>query len=336
MFEGGREEIKEAFKAFEDFGGGITEEFARDAKKAEDSMLLLKFGMTNLKTRIAAEFLPQVVKTARRMSEWVKKILDLVKHTNALKHAFAILVPAATLGIIYRIAKLFGLADQGVGSFLKSLLKFGPIILIIAGLGLVFEDLWTMMEGGNSVIGKTLDKMFGVGTATAYAEKLRDVWAQIKEVWKQTSPVVGALGKEMLDLFVAAMPYMIKGILVLAHVIGGVVALLGGFVQSIMAIPEAIKKGDFEVIGKIIDKAGDTALGMGGLVGKDLSMDFGEARTTSFAPGGANFAGPMQVTIENNISGTSDPKVAAKLAGDATKKAIGGADMRAAFAAVQP
>lgn len=60
---------------------------------------------------------------------------------------------------------------------------WGPVVApfvaaaaAIAAVGLVLDDVWTFIEGGDSALGRFIDSMFGTGTSAQFARALREEW----------------------------------------------------------------------------------------------------------------------------------------------------------------
>ena len=53
------------------------------------------------------------------------------------------------------------------------------VVGIVSALVLIFDDLITFVEGGDSAIGRLIDSLFGVGTATQYVHELREEWEAV-------------------------------------------------------------------------------------------------------------------------------------------------------------
>ena len=59
---------------------------------------------------------------------------------------------------------------------LRLLLPWLPFIALAAAAAIAIDDFWTFMEGGNSVIGRVLDSLLGIGTSEKVVRLLKEVW----------------------------------------------------------------------------------------------------------------------------------------------------------------
>jgi hypothetical protein len=96
---------------------------------------------------------------------------------------------------------------------LPVILQILPFFLIwaaaIATVVLVVDDLLTLFEGGDSVIGRFLDEMFGIGTAARVAAFVQRAWAAFI-VWIRTQaiPFIQRLGRELVALWPRVRPVL--------------------------------------------------------------------------------------------------------------------------------
>lgn len=209
------------------------------------------------------------------------------------------------------------------------ILAKSPIILFATGLFLLFEDLYTLMTGGESVIGETMDKLFGAGAASEFAKQLWGVWDQLVVAFNAASPALQALG----DVGKAVLPPILNVFVWLVKIMASALTLLGGLVTAIGEMANAFgdvrKKGGsvFDAIfskagaagslltpegkaGKAIDKAGDTVFGSGSNPGL-LSVPAPSANGPQW--GGMVSPNVTQTNqVEINVNGEGDPTAVAR------------------------
>lgn len=312
----GREGFEKLFKEADDLGIILGKDFVEAADEAGDQLDRLGFVTRALKSQAALALLPIVKDIAMKLTEWAAKARKLASETNVVQAGLA------ALGVVgaFQIGKLINV----FGVLAKS-----PIILFATGLFLLFEDLYTLMTGGESVIGETLDKLFGAGAASEFAKQLWDVWDQLVIAFQAASPAlaqIGEIGKAALGPILNIFVWLVK-------ILASALTLLGGLVTAIGEMANAFgdvrKKGGsvFDAIfsragaagsllapegkaGKAIDRAGDAVFGSGSKPGL-LSVP-------APRPGGPQWSGmvPGNVTqtnqVEINVNGAGDPKAVAR------------------------
>jgi hypothetical protein len=245
LFKDGSKGVRAALDEFEALGGGMSEDFVQAADEVDDEMTRVHLVFTKVSTQIVASLLPAVRWVTDATKTLGQKLQWLGENTNAVETVFIALGVAAAV-----------LARESIAALVATLLEFAPIILLVGGLYLIFDDLFTLVTGGDSAIGQLLDTLFGVGTAEKVVTALGDAWAWVKEnlgdgpIWIQSIKDVA-------------------GVVWIA--VKAVVALGAALVGAGKALFHIVT-GDWGKIGKDIDTAGDQIFGKnghGGLFGDD-------------------------------------------------------------------
>jgi hypothetical protein len=138
---------------------------AHTAKEYDNQLRKFKETIKTLTTDIGMGLLPIGTAIVMKFSEWADKLLVLVKHSNAVTVALGML--GAFMGLL---AVQWTLANL-------------PLLVTIAVLGLLYlaiEDLYTGLEGGDSIIKDWFENLMG-----------KDKWEDVIRTWKA--------GKEILD-----------------------------------------------------------------------------------------------------------------------------------------
>lgn len=216
----GGDSFREAREQMEALGGGMSEKFTEQAHEAEAANVRLTFAMQGLKSEAGGELIPMFASIVGWLTKGVVQVREFVKHTNIMSTAtlfFGTIAAVRALGSLRELVQVMGL--------LKSTTIFGlniPILLAAAAaliLYAVFDDFYGLLHGNESVIGDTLDELFGIGTAADMAYDLnealsatpsilfnigsilvRTVVVAFEEVYDAVSAVVGAI----LQLFSVA------------------------------------------------------------------------------------------------------------------------------------
>lgn len=361
MLKGGRAGAEGLSKQFDALGGGLDDGFIRAADDAGDATDRLRFVFRGIKAQIAMAVLPGFTQLVGKLTSLAVKARVFVKETNIVNEVLAGLAVVGgikTAGALLSLGKALGVVQGSAGGTLVSLLKFGLPLILITALGLLFEDLYVLMKGGDSVIGDFITKTFGIEKTNELVAALRQGWDAMSQAFASMGPTLKDIGTSLLDLGIKAIPYIIKAFVMLTAQIAGAAALLTAFIDSLIKLPHAIKTGDFSGIGKSIDRAGNA------IFGKTVGMvDPSTGKVTTHQEGGLmNFANgsaldfskaapPMAPTlpigpppppskveqnnaINMNIHTNGDPAAVGRAAADGVRRGLDqGADLKAAFAA---
>lgn len=313
----GSKGIDELTSQFNELGGGISKDFIEKADKVDKQLMRMKQGLGVFRSEIVIGALPALQWFSQKASAVVGYLIKFARHTNLAKEAVAILGSAAGLAALKAaagVAKLFGLFPKGEMSLLKTLASFGELGLIVGIailLFLAFEDIYNLIEGNESLIGNLMTEFLGADEATQVTEALRTAWNAVEDALKAVGPPLMDLLSAFGKIALAILPSMVEGFSVAVKIIAAAVTLLAAFVTSLLKIPEAIKKGDWNVIGSVIDKAGNAVFGKNGIYagvadkalhvdaqGRLDALDSPSVPATSTVGGGSGAGGPVQQNIQ--------------------------------------
>lgn len=201
----GREGFAEARKMMEELGGPTSKEFIENAKKVEESQVRLKFVWNNVSQAIAATFLPKVITVINFFVRMGKAAIDLNKQTNILKTGLLVLSAVAIAKVITQLGELARVAGvTGV----RTALAFAAPILIATALYLAFDEIYTLLNGGDTIIGRAADKFLGFGAAVDVANDLRDAWQDFLNVLEAVGNAAGDVATIISNIGAAALPNM--------------------------------------------------------------------------------------------------------------------------------
>lgn len=308
IMEDGSKGVRKYFEEAQELGIVLGKDFVKSADAAGDQLDRFHFVVRALKAQLATSLLPIVTSVMTKITNWGSKAIALAKSTNAIKVGM-VAVGAAGL---YWFTKL--------NSVVK-LLTMSPIAVGLTGLFLLFEDLFTMMRGGRSVIGETMDKLYGAGAAADFAQQLWAAWGQVKAALIETGPAFKVLG----DMAMQTLPPILNVFVWLVKIIGAGVTLLGGFVKAVGAMGEAfseVRKKGGNVFDSIFSKEGavGSLLGPGSEGKAGIAIDksiyaaenllsMPKPRISSDVAFGPPTAAQMSQTNQNTITinGATDP-----------------------------
>lgn len=326
MLQEGGEKVEKLFEQFELLGGGISEQFTEKAHEAEQDTVKLGFAMKGLKSTIAIELLPGFRAGTQKLTDWAIGAIKLAKETNIVKVAMIAMGAFGAMkavGPLLSLARTLGLVKEGFGGTVAGLLKFGATALLLAGIVLIFEDLYTMIQGGDSAIGDFIEETEGLGAKQEFITELKDAWASLKSVIDDTGFSVTSFVKEGLLGIINAIPYIIRGGELMAQVFGLVANVLMGIVDMIAEIPNAIKNLDFGFITRQADIHADVQKGILG----DISQTWGQLMNTGSKREAQTFErGSGPVVPASQVGAPSGPGIVAVNQKNETNITVQGAD----------
>lgn len=203
-FKASREEMEAQLDSMGELAGLYSEGFVRASEAANDELFFMSKQMSVLKAEIVMALLPAfrfVVTGIARMARGVREFLD---ETGLLDRWIRLgamggliaLIRAATTGLAGFVFN-WRLLGAWLGRVWALLRPFLPAILKFVAWALILDDIVTFLQGGDSALGRLLDKVFGAGTAAKTLSVLRGEFALLKDlIWG---------GGEALDAFNASL-----------------------------------------------------------------------------------------------------------------------------------
>jgi hypothetical protein len=162
----------------EQLGGGVTPEATEAARQYTMAQERLGRAGDSLRSVLATGLLPVLSWLTTKAAELGGWWARLTRGTHLVEVGMIALGATAAVVALSTI----GVWGPVVGPFLAA-------AAAAAALGLVFDDLWTFVEGGDSALGRFVDSMFGVGTSSQYAHELREEWEAVQNA------IAGAIAK---------------------------------------------------------------------------------------------------------------------------------------------
>jgi hypothetical protein len=179
LFTQGAEGVRRAREEFEELGGGISQDVIDQSVELTDEMTRFDTAMDGVRSNIALALLPAMNRFVTFMKDGAAAVGDLIEGTNVVEIVFVALGAAAV-----------ALAIKMVAAFAVPIAIFVGIVVIIGVLILFVDDLITLFQGGDSVIGEFIDTLFGIGTAQALVQDLTDAWNGLLLTVKEVSNAV--------------------------------------------------------------------------------------------------------------------------------------------------
>ncbi len=145
--------------------------------------------LKDLGTRLGLTILPSAEKVLLGTRNLIRAFTEWQKGTNILKAALIV------LGVIGAKVALGLLVSWG--GVLLPVLKFIAVVTIAA---FVLEDFLTFMQGGDSVIGRFIDSVFGPGSAAAAVDGLKEAWEGATLYWlNEVLPAIDNLKTDLVE-----------------------------------------------------------------------------------------------------------------------------------------
>ncbi len=351
-FEKGSKALKEIFQDVDDLGGGFNAAFIEQSRTVNVELKRLKMAWTSIYVALATEILPVVKRWTMDAIKTAKAVIHLAKTTYGFRTALV----ALTIGSIYlglkRLFALFGLGKFSIMNLFRALIN-NPGLVIFIGLitaaYLILDDLYTFMQGGDSIIGRFLDKIGGSGAALKFWHDMHDAFEKIVEALKPTIGGLKDFAKAAFQAFVDSVPQIIQwGAAIGTFVVSAIDSAISGLGELGTLIGGVFRAGKAYITGDFTggDKALDTAFADIGKSNdawqKRLGMywNANAAVQGAFAPKpdanmihpndtGREGAGlppppPPPITVNQtlHVHGASDPHATASAVGSATKKVV--------------
>lgn len=277
----GKEGMEELSKRFHELGGPASEELLRGAKENEEAHADLSKVIENLRRRITEKLLPGYTKVVQWSVKLVKAFTDVAQNSNIVTASMTVLGALAA-----KMALGFAVAHAAVIGF----------IVGVAAVILIVDDLITLFEGGESLIGETVNKIFGEGSDVVLMESLKAIWHEINEEIKM---VFGWLSK-ITDWYKESVENGLLG--ALGNIAGGALKFDSGGVHFISAQQRAQDQAEkqYSDLGGYNSK-GFTPNGVFG--GAKNSFNYSPNVTSPQMSGGVN----APVTIHVTAPAGTDP-----------------------------
>jgi len=145
---------------------------ARTADGFANSFRSLASKGRELLTVLGIQLLPMFTWLSNKVRDFISYATKLVEITNLGKAALIALGAAA-----------IAMAPAVLAFFAPMLIPILKVAAVIAILTLIIDDFLTFLDGGDSLIGRFIDSMFGPGSATEAATNFKLALKYLKEIW---------------------------------------------------------------------------------------------------------------------------------------------------------
>jgi len=164
LLNSGSEGIQKMRAELQELGGGLDEDAIRASVELTDTLARLDLAFVSFKSRIATALLPVLDSFAKGLGSVSVALSKALKGTNLIQAALIVLGGAGVAGVL----KLVG----GFGALLSMINK---LIIRIALPILLVEDLITTFQGGDTIIRRVIDGIFGEGQTKRIVDAISSV-----------------------------------------------------------------------------------------------------------------------------------------------------------------
>jgi hypothetical protein len=165
LFAKGEAGLEASLGALQRFGGGLSKELIPLAEDAQDRFAEWDIAMLSLKSRIAVAILPALNSLVLSLSKMAAAVSKFLGKGHALQ---SLLVAVGLVIGKLAIAK-FGSQLLSLGrAAILPIVKFALLLLLV-------DELITLFKGGDTIIGRFIDKLFGAGTTEQFVKGIKDV-----------------------------------------------------------------------------------------------------------------------------------------------------------------
>ncbi len=215
ILEKGSVGIRDLFGDFDRLNLTMRSGFVDAAQVAFQKMVTLRTAFKVFKSELAYGAFP-----------WFNRLVSFLTIASSWMTAFARKTTLATTiwaaGGALALVTVIRLAG-GFTKLFTTLLRFSIPLLIIGALYLIFDDLYALLTGKESVIGDVLKEMYGAEGAAKWVEELRVAWADLgKVISEDVWPLFKSFFKWVLDLIPAMMRRVVQVINAIKDVVGWV------------------------------------------------------------------------------------------------------------------
>jgi len=215
----GKAAFEEADKAMRELGGPTSKEFLDSAKAIEEAQHRMDVGWGNIKQAIAIQLFPIFNTLVDWFTKASKVILAATKDTNTLAYAVIFLggiAMAKAISSVFALARAFGiLKAESLGAAVGEALAAWPIVLMgaaILSVFLLFEDFFTLLTGGKSIIGDLIDSFAGIGASKQFVYELQLAWEDVIDAMQTLGRWVGDLASIFVDVLIMPTIHGLEGI----------------------------------------------------------------------------------------------------------------------------
>lgn len=175
LFASGADGIAKMRAEVQELGGGFSPDFAKRAEEMNDNISRLNLAWLSFKVRVGGIVIPLVDRFVRKGAGVIAAITKWADATQIFSEKSNLAAAAATV---------LGLAFFRAG--LRAIAPWLPMLALFAGLILLTDEFITLWDGGDTLIGRAIDNIFGEGSAQKAVAWVKGVVKSTKELFTDT------------------------------------------------------------------------------------------------------------------------------------------------------
>lgn len=198
MLAAGSEGIAKMRAEVGELGATIDEDFAGAAQEMNDNLARMNLATFGLKVRLANLLIPIISRVAAFASRataafgrWAESVKGIMGQSNVLKAAIAWL----GMGGLMHVLKLVGGFKGLWAMFTKGIAILARFALRIALPILLIDELITTFQGGDTLIRRALDNMFGEGSTAKVVDFVKNLWTSFTSLFTDLDGVLSDFGE---------------------------------------------------------------------------------------------------------------------------------------------
>lgn len=189
IFEQGGTAVESMREEVRQLIGGNLQAMEQQARRVRGEYSRLSLAYQGISNSIALILLPAFSWLINNLTWLVRETKRVIDTTYILQSVFVTAVPI--------IAALLGqLAVASWATFGPMILAMAPVALGVLAIVAVVDDLYALFNGGDSIIGRFLDSLLGVGEAKKVVEELKIAYEELVEgISRAIQGVIEALSR---------------------------------------------------------------------------------------------------------------------------------------------
>jgi hypothetical protein len=257
LFEEGPEGIAKLRAEVGELGASFDDAFLANAQEYNDNVDRLKLGLKGLAIQVIGPLLPEMSNLSQRMVANIKAFVAWFKEGKRVEAVLKGVSIAGVLGLV----RAGGALIARMGGLRAAFMMLGRVVLRVAAPLVALEDLLVFLAGGDSLIGRMIDKAFGAGsqdkvrnfvktTAEGFAAMQRDAATDTEEFRRNWEGALDLIRRDATETFG---PVIGGAIVAAADTFFWFVSALGGswenFKVKFLALLDALMFS-FKVVGE--------------------------------------------------------------------------------------
>lgn len=197
MLQNGGDAIEHLRRAARQSGGILPPEMIAQTAAADDELKSFGAALQGIKTQLTLALLPAVRALITGAGGIMRSFAKLARETHVLEAGFVAAMVAA--GLLYRASIRAAVAQ--LVAWAPMIAVFALVALGVAFVALLVDDLITTFNGGDSVIRRFIDGIFGIGATESAVNGIRLMVTALGNALVMASELAQKFAADALVLF---------------------------------------------------------------------------------------------------------------------------------------